>query len=240
MVRRAAEVGIRKLYHYEPFMATYLEETIVNHRVHFSNPNLPAAEQRFYETKLLTDPHFFKEALQTDFREGIRNMILERYRVYCLSPDCYKPLMWSHYANKHQGICLEFDVGKSVIGNAYQVKYGDALPTIDVLSVACEEATGEEAFQILVSKSQDWWYENEYRILARDGAADEVAPGFLPITNNDFLQLPPGALSAIIVGCRAKPEEVKEIKAIVEKRALGLPVKRARQASDKYHLSILD
>jgi hypothetical protein len=127
--------------------------------------------------------------------------------------------MWSHYSNKHQGICLEFDAGQAVIGNAFQVEYGDALPVLDILTF-----TPKDAFQILVTKSPDWRNEDEYRILARDGQADDVTPQFLPITNNDFLALPPSALTAIIAGCRA---DVDKIKALVQKHAPGLPVKRA-------------
>jgi hypothetical protein len=93
----------------------------------------------------------------------------------------------------------------------------------------------EEAFQILVTKSTDWTYENEFRILARDGQADEIPP--LPITNNDFLPLPPGALTAVIAGCRA---DVDTIKDLVKRHAPGLPVKRAVQAPDRYSLSVQD
>ena len=151
-------------------------------------------------------------------------------RIYCLTPHPDRPLMWSHYSNNHQGICLEFDAGQAVIGNAFQVEYGDALPVLDILTF-----TPKDAFQILVTKSPGWRNEDEYRILARDGQADDVTPQFLPITNNDFLALPPSALTAIIAGCRA---DVDKIKALVQKHAPGLPVKRAVQASDRYSLSI--
>ena len=168
--------------------------------------------------------------LQTDFREAIRNMIVERWRIYCLTPHSDRPLMWSHYSNKHQGICLEFDAGQPVIGNAFQVEYHDALPVLDILTFV-----EKDAFQVFVTKSPDWSCEDEYRILARDGGADDVPPSFIPITRNDFLPLPPGALTAIIAGCRANFDEIK---ALVEKYAPGMPVKRAVQAPDRYSLSI--
>jgi hypothetical protein len=96
-------------------------------------------------------------------------MVVARWRVYCLTPHSDKSLMWSHYSNHHQGICLEFDTSQPVIGGAFQVGYRDALPALDVL-----EISGEAAFQIFVTKSPDWHYEDEYRILARDGEGDEA------------------------------------------------------------------
>lgn len=196
----------------------------------FPLPHLPAAQRHFYETKLQADHHFFAEVLQTEFRESIRNMIVERWRIYCLTPYPDNPLMWSHYSDKHRGICLEFDAGQAAVGGAVQVGYRDALPVLDILAIS-----GEVVFQIFVTKSPDWSYENEYRVLARDGEADDIPPRFLPITTNDFLPLPPGTLTGIIAGCRAN---VDEIKVLVNKHAPGLPVKRAVQAPDRYSLSI--
>ncbi len=126
---------------------------------------------------------------------------------------------------------MEFDAGHAVIGNAWQVQYRQALPVLDILELATDKGT----FEILVSKSFDWLYEDEYRILARDGEAPDVSPQFLPITNKDFLPLPPGALTAVIAGCRANFDEIK---ALVEKHTPGMPVKRAVQVSDRYSLSI--
>jgi len=159
-------------------------------------------------------------------------VINERWRIYCLTLRSDTPLMWSHYSDKHRGICLEFDAGHAVIGNAWQVQYNDVLPALDMLTT-----TDESIFRILVSKSSDWSYEGEYRVLARDGEAPDVSPQFLPITNKDFLSLPRGALTAIIAGCRA---DLDAIKAMVERRAPGLPIKRAVQAPDRYSLSIQD
>ena len=266
MAARAAEEGIGKLYHYEKFCPPYLEDTLVNQRVHVSNPqtfndpwdcypcfdttrasdpayrarciqyirkfplpNLTEAKRLSYEAATQGDSRLFTQMLHS-FREPLRNMIVKRWRIYCLTPYCDRSVMWSHYSNKHQGICLELDAGQAVIGGAFRVEYRDALPALDIL-----ESSDEAAFQIFVTKSPDWSYENEYRIVARDGEADDARHPLLPITTNDFLPLPPSALTGIIAGCRA---DVDTIKALVEKRAPGLPVKRAVQAPDRYSLSI--
>jgi hypothetical protein len=266
MVVKAADAGIRKLYHYQTFCPAYLADTLVSQRVHVSNPqdlndpwdcypcfdtarvadpayrascitklqqyplpHLTAAKRLSYEAMMQADSDLFAKMLHTTFRESVRNMVVARWRIYCLTPHSDRSLMWSHYSNHHQGICLEFDTSQAVIGGAFQVGYRDALPALDIPAIS-----DEAAFQVLVTKSLDWSYENEYRILARDGEGDDV-PNLLPITTKDFLPLPPGALTGIIAGCRA---DLNDIKVVVERHAPGLPVKRAVQAPDRYCLFV--
>jgi Protein of unknown function (DUF2971) len=41
--------------------------------------------------------------------------------IYCLTPDPTSILMWSHYADHHRGICLEFDVANALFLKAWKV-----------------------------------------------------------------------------------------------------------------------
>src|SRR5450755_2925812 len=68
-------------------------------------PNVTASELDLYERGLQASPELFSQMLQTEFRETVRNMVVERWRVYCLTQKKEMPLMWSHYANNHKGIC---------------------------------------------------------------------------------------------------------------------------------------
>ena len=218
MTVRAVDEGIRKLYHFEKFCPAYLTDTLVNQRVHVSNPqtfndpwdcfpcfdttrvtdpayrakcieylrqfsfpNLTAAQQLSFETRLQADTHLFTKMFQTAFRESIRNMIVKRWRIYCLARYPDRSLMWSHYANNHRGICLEFDASQAVIGGAFQVAYREELPALDILA-----SSNEAVFQVFLTKSLDWSYEKEYRIVAHDGEADDVRHPMLPITTNVF------------------------------------------------------
>jgi hypothetical protein len=196
----------------------------------FPLPHLSDSKRTLYERKLHADPNLFVEMLQTDFSDALRNNVVDRWRIYCLTPKADIPLMWSHYSNHHRGICLEFDTSEPHFGNAAKVEYQKTLPAIDIINI-----TDEASFNILVTKSPDWCYESEYRILARDKSAGEgLVPPF-PITTDDFLPLNPGALTGIILGCRA---DVETITALVKKHAPGLSVKRAIQSVDNYTLFI--
>jgi hypothetical protein len=67
----------------------------------FPIPSLTAAQQRYYESGLQADSRLFTEML-TEFRESIRNMVVDRWRTYCLTPHSGRPLILSHYSNNHQ------------------------------------------------------------------------------------------------------------------------------------------
>jgi hypothetical protein len=99
--------------------------------------------------------------------------------------------MWAHYSEKHKGVCLEFDARNPTVGGAYRVTYKREL-----------------LLQILLDKSSVWEYEDECRVVAHEGQISGAAPQFLPLTNRSYLSLP-GALTAVIVGCRAEFGDIK-------------------------------
>ncbi len=211
--------------------AEYRARCIEFMRTNFLLPNLSDSDRRMYERRLHEDPNLFVKTLQTEFRDELRSTVVNRWRVYCLTPKADMPLMWSHYSSNHRGICLEFDTSEPHFGRAVKVEYKKTLPAIDISG----EANGEAASRVLITKSPDWYYESEYRILARDKSAAEGLPPDFPITTDDLLPLNPRALTGIIVGCRA---DVETITALVKTHAPNLPLKRAIQAVDSYTLSI--
>lgn len=155
----------------------------------------------------------------------------ERFRVFCLTTKPTSLLMWAHYGNKHQGLCLEFDATAEKVWRARRVVYTDKLPLANADYMKDHEALLAAS---LLTKSAEWSYEDEYRLLARDGTID---PTFSLATEGNFLNLPTGAITAVIAGSRAKIDTIREI---VQKVAPGLPVKRAVQRPYEYHLDIAD
>jgi hypothetical protein len=54
--------------------------------------------------------------------EGLRQTLSRDTGLLCFSESWDHLLMWSHYANKHQGICLGFDVDDKFVA---RVEYSD-------------------------------------------------------------------------------------------------------------------
>jgi hypothetical protein len=44
--------------------------------------------------------------------------VIGDHRLYCLTADPCSMLMWSHYADNHRGICLEFDTANPLFSEA--------------------------------------------------------------------------------------------------------------------------
>jgi hypothetical protein len=63
------------------------------------------SRDEFYE-RLRSDPDSRRDAF-AGFSKAAQQGIADR-RIYCLTPHADSILMWSHYADNHKGICLEF------------------------------------------------------------------------------------------------------------------------------------
>jgi hypothetical protein len=132
----------------------------------------------------LNDPF---ELLALSFKErGVRTVIRDFKKRYgkqtgllCFSADWTNPVLWSHYGEKHAGICLGFDVPRAQVE---KVRYEDERilahlgdpPDFSNLDSALQR-------QMLCTKYRHWEYESEYRLFVN--LSDALVDGpfhFLP------------------------------------------------------------
>lgn len=182
-------------------------ETIMEYMVsgYMMSENIPrqVAEQKALEklktSKLFSDIPTLKRSAE--------EVILEyrkRTGVCCFTSN--KPdtlLMWSHYADKHRGICLEFEITtgkveyqipnsifKIIIAGVFKMKYQKKLPIFNFFEF-------EGAFELLTTKHRRWIYEQEYRLISLNYTGPV---GYLPehlvgvyagcnIGDNEFIDL---------------------------------------------------
>ena len=188
----AVQLGISRLYHYEKFCPEWLAATLRDQRIHCSNPatlndpwdcrprfdNRPhrynpdelrdwsfgiadpplTASQKADFTNRLRSSDYIQKFID-GFSDSIQRVIAE-LRVYCLTPDPCSSLMWSHYANNHRGICLEFATDNPLFDQAQRVDYSLEYPVW--LPHQEEEKT---AWDLLLTKSDDWEHEREFRVV---------------------------------------------------------------------------
>lgn len=89
--------------------------------------------------------------------------LVHRLGVSCFSKDGENPLMWSHYADKHKGICITFNAMELVNGfhqSVYPVEYVTNFPKVDFM-----KNHNNSVNQIIKSKSVNWKHEQEFRIV---------------------------------------------------------------------------
>jgi hypothetical protein len=142
--------GFRRLYHLTS--AEYAISAIVFGRLKLA---------RFAQ---LNDPFelLAQSTLGTRLRSGLleyKNKMNQDYGLLCLSEDWTDPVLWTHYAAKHRGICLGFDVKD---GFAKKIAY-------QKLRLRQDDAGNKSEDEILdfllYTKFESWSYEKEWRVL---------------------------------------------------------------------------
>ncbi|CAG0978158.1 hypothetical protein RHDC4_01707 [Rhodocyclaceae bacterium] len=133
---------------------------------------------------------YYTGRLATHVHELLAND-LGRHGVMSLARKWNCPLMWSHYADEHRGLCIEYDMTDTVFKDLRPVAYDAprAVRVSDLIdwklkkSAAARERILSTFF---FSKAPQWRYEREWRDLAT-----EIGP-----------QSAPARISAIHFGLR--------------------------------------
>lgn len=112
--------------------------------------------------------------------DGFRNEIARRYGVICFSKVWSDPVLWSHYADRHRGLCLGFDVDDDL---TVEVQYrATRFPQRRLADAAVSDALGEQlVIDVIRTKYDRWAYEQEIRILCRLEEAEPSGMHFAPI-----------------------------------------------------------
>jgi DUF2971 family protein len=90
--------------------------------------------------------------------------------VLCFSKNWCNPLLWSHYADKHKGICLGFDIPEGAGETPIYVDRRERLnPEIlfEAIRTGRSQMAEQQIPRKLLLKFEDWRYEDEVRLFAR-------------------------------------------------------------------------
>ncbi|QNL45149.1 DUF2971 domain-containing protein [Oscillibacter hominis] len=138
------------------------------------------------------------------------NELRDTTGVSCLSESENSLLMWAHYANNHRGICVEYDllaINNMLKFTAVPVIYSGKRTCFDFLNPqSIENDTMKLFIQSLTSKSPEWGYEQEWRIIRNQKACGDQWNADKKGALLDMI--PP---SSIILGCAAQPEFEREV-----------------------------
>ena len=98
--------------------------------------------------------------------DHVRNWWYERYKdqygFVCLSKSCTNPVMWTHYASKHQGMVLEFECAPSA-SDIRPVKYCTRRAKFENLEKKNKPQLKEVFLKFIQQKYLRWRYEDEWR-----------------------------------------------------------------------------
>ena len=140
-----------------------------------------------------------KDQLAEDLHAQLSE-VLGNVGIFCVAEELYRTLMWSHYANGHQGVALQFSTQQirsaiKGIGIIDKVKYQNVFPKITF--------DGRDRLKlverIIFTKSKRWVYEKEVRIV-------------LPDETEKVKYLPKMPVRNIYLGCKIDSKDQAELR----------------------------
>lgn len=177
--------------------------------------------------------------------------------MVCLTERNDNLLMWSHYAKNHEGLCVEYDIKwlkddpHKILEHLFPIIYRKSRHYIrDITSLIdshseltravrdetdyCGDECLDDILPMFLSKSMEWEYEKEWRILYTLKQMYDINSHALYGCNLKF-----PCISAVYVGCRIHPEIRKNIVEICERNSTNIspiPVYQAKLAKAKYEI----
>jgi Protein of unknown function (DUF2971) len=178
-------------------------------------PDLPPNEWRAKRQQLMS-----VKALEA-VREDVQKQI-DKAGITCFCKVRDDILMWAHYADKHRGLCFEFDGSENChfFGAAQPVKYED------FTYVFVGEPSHKTLERIILTKSKHWSYEREYRL-------------FQPWTAGQKLDYPVALLTGIIFGCMMGESERQLVRQWVKEGDCCVAFFEARPKGSEFGLDIV-
>jgi len=158
-------------------------------------------------------------------REDIRSGMHDAQRnvgIFTMSARHDHILMWSHYADSHRGLCLEFAVSDSMLFGCSltHVVYQKEYPKFNIYDEIDQQWTSN----YLATKSHHWSYEEEWRIFYHEHGVQ---------------CFPESELTGVILGARISQEDRKMILDCLRARRYPIQVYEAREKGNEFGLDII-
>lgn len=195
-----------------------------------------AAAYRYLDKKKTTLLSEFHEMLEDVFNKARASVIIS-----CFGSSNDSVLMWSHYANKHKGACIEFEIDDKdfqKVDYSKKIAKHELCKTLEVIfghEFLNKDVDGDDSkysFMIkpLLTKSIDWQYEGETRCVY---SAKKRDPKIYDYTDKDgktstLLTMP--KIKKIYLGCKADDDFIKDIKNMSK----DIPVIRMKMKENEY------
>jgi hypothetical protein len=170
--------------------------------------------ERFFEIK---ENGFFE--VEDPEREE-NNNLFGILSLTCLNDNL---LMWAHYANSHKGFCIGFNIEKLKSleeGIVVEVIYDNKMPIMPLFNDI------KDYIKLLITKSLDWKYEKEYRILKS-------------YYSNKTINFSSDIVENIVLGLNMKESYKKEIISIIKRDFPGTRIFEARKNKSEFKLDLI-
>lgn len=187
-------------------------------------------------------PHLNREQLRTEVKailaDPLRNplsplaaaslqslhtkRVAEEVGMLCMSTIPDNILLWAHYADAHQGLCLIFDATTNFFAPAQKVQYPSLRPKINPL----RDTDDLMMTSALLTKSFHWAYEDEWRLTHyRKG------PG--------VYTYPSGALLGVILGAQISSDNEALVRQWIKEAGGGVALHRGTPSTTESEYRVI-
>lgn len=159
--------------------------------------------------------------------QRLNDTLYTLFKVCCLCTSSKNRLMWSHYADSHKGICIEYDFSEYIENGSQPmpVYYSKTRPKFP-WNVAIEQTPETQSkatahfMKALLTKDESWSYENEWRLLIQ--------------VNSGVDKIPAPPIKCIYLGALCSQENAEKV--ISAAREKNIPVKKMTVDRGEYNL----
>ena len=165
------------------------------------------------------------DAIQRQILRGWRREFERKWGVLCFSKSWRNPLLWSHYADKHKGMCLGFDISAEYL---LPIRYQSKRIQVDLVQSYDQGSLNVKFMnRMLRTKFRDWSYEKEVRVPVELKEIDEKTGLYFYNFSTDL------RLKEIIVGplCSASESDIQNA---LSNDDLSVKVVKARLAFQSF------
>ncbi|NAS12247.1 DUF2971 domain-containing protein [Poritiphilus flavus] len=225
-------ISNKTLYKYTS-LEVGIENILLNGTLKFSHPSIfndPFdCNEKLLKIRLTKEEkrelfNSIKPKIPSDFRRTVWDQIndqnkyeeynkinRDRFKISCFSEVSDEILMWSHYAEKHSGICIGFKFNANILNQFVlaPVKYISELKPLDG-----NAPLNRVIYYWLTTKSERWEYEKEVRAIAKTKNNE----------NAELIKFDLAYVSEIIFGCN------------ISQSSLELAINRLEKSMMNYNL----
>jgi Protein of unknown function (DUF2971) len=174
----------------------------------FAQSNLKRSRLKISLITDLNDPYelYGADLTSEDMRNRYiawRNSFSGVAGIISFSRSWSAPIMWSHYADRHRGACLGFDVADSL---AYAVRYEDKRTLLPEDMAWASNSASAERVKLITMKHSAWSYEEEVRVI---GSLKHEENGLYFEPFSEVM-----ALREVILGVRCTADDLSELTAL--------------------------
>lgn len=166
--------------------------------------------------------------------------LTRRMRIFCMSSLWNSMLMWSHYADEHQGVVLGFDTDtleRNWLVPVERVRYSTDFPRVVDLrewidhimfGLGRPPTVADGGRDWALTKNVEWSYEEEWRFVASRPRGT--------IATKQVIEIPKGGLRRVIFGCNAQSGVIKRLAGLATRANPGVHLSKLNCHKTRFEL----